>query len=343
MIENKIQPDADFNSVNIISLLYKWRKQLFIVFIGALVISSIASFLITPKFKSEVIMFPTQTNSISKSLLNENNSGKEDILKFGEEEDAEQMLQILNSDEIRGKICKKYNLLKHYEIDEDDKFRNTLLYDEYEDNISFERTEFMSVKITVLDKDPQMAANITNDIADLLDSVKNQMQHERARQGLKVVEMAFEAQKSYIRFLEDSLNKLRKLGINDYETQSQAFNEQYALAISKNNTAGIKSLEEKLQILSTYGGTYVSLREKIEHEIKQLTIVKSKFEQARLDAEQNITSKFIVNRAYKAEKKSYPIRWLIVVGSTIAALLLSLLIILFVENVTAIREIKSDE
>jgi uncharacterized protein involved in exopolysaccharide biosynthesis len=337
---NNTTPEPEFYSVNILSLLYKWRKQLLVVLVLAAVFSAIASFMITPKFKSEVIMFPTQTNSISKSLLNENNTGKEDILKFGEEEEAEQMLQILNSDDIRANICKKYDLLKHYDIDESNKYKNTLLFKEYQDNISFERTEFMSVKISVLDKDPVMAANITNDIAALVDSVKNNMQHDRARQGLKIVSSAFEAQKSYIKSLEDSLNKLRKLGINDYETQSQAFNEQYALAISKNNTAGIKSLEEKLEVLSNYGGAYVSLREKLDHEINQLSIVKSKYEQSKVDAEQTITSKFIVNRAYPAEKKSYPIRWLIVVASCVSAMLASFLIILLIENVNQIRDAK---
>ncbi|MCC6252858.1 MAG: hypothetical protein IT238_10390 [Bacteroidia bacterium] len=322
-----------FNSVNLISLFLNWWKQLVIVGVLAVVFSSIASFMITPKYKSEVIMFPTQTNSISKALLNENNSGKEDILKFGEEEEAEQMLQILNSDYIRNRICNKYDLMKHYDINPKNKFKNTLLFKEFEDNINFERTEFMSVKVTVLDKDPQMAADITNDIAALVDSVKNEMQHERARQGLKIVELALNSQKEYIKSIEDSLNNLRKLGINDYETQSQAFNEQYALAISKNNTAGIKSLEEKLLILSTYGGAYVSLREKLQHELNQLSIIKSKYEQAKIDAEQFITSKFIVNKAFKAEKKSYPIRWLIVVVSTVSALLISLLAILLIENV----------
>jgi hypothetical protein len=108
-------------------------------------------------------------------------------------------------------------------------------------------------------------------------------------------------------------------------------------AISKNNTAGIKSLEEKLDILSTYGGSYVSLREKLQHEINQLSIVKSKYEQAKIDAEQSLTSKFIVNRAFKAEKKSYPIRWLIVTVSIVSSLILALLAILLIENIKEVK------
>jgi hypothetical protein len=52
-----------------------------------------------------------------------------------------------------------------------------------------------------------------------------------------------------------------------------------------------------------------------------------------VDAEQNLPQKFIVSNAYKAEKKSYPIRWLIVVISTLGALFLTILIIITFEQI----------
>jgi hypothetical protein len=184
----------------------------------------------------------------------------------------------------------------------------------------------------VLDKDPQLAANICNTISELMDSVKNGMQKQRAVAGLKIVERSYLALKDEIRGINDSLKSLRMLGINDYETQSQVFNEQYATAIAKNNSSGAKLLEEKLKILSTYGGSYVSLRELHEAQIKQLALIKAKYEEAKVDAEQILTQKFIVNKATKAEKKSYPIRWLIVVISTISALIFGFIVLLLIEN-----------
>jgi hypothetical protein len=216
--------------------------------------------MITPKYKSTVIMFPTQTSSISKALLSENN-GKDDILKFGEEEEAEQMLQILNSDDIKARISSQFNLMQHYDIDTTDVYKYTKLFDEYKDNISYERTEFMSVKVDVLDKDPKIASAICNEISNLMDSVKNKMQKQRAIAGLHIVERSYLALKQEIQGINDSLKVLRLMGINDYETQSQVFNEQYAMAIAKNNTAGARLLEDKLKVLSMYGGAYVSLRE----------------------------------------------------------------------------------
>ena len=66
-------------------------------------------------------MFPVATNSISKVLISQNSGIKEDILGIGEEEQAEQMLQMLNSNLIRDRIIQKYNLIEHYNIPRDSK------------------------------------------------------------------------------------------------------------------------------------------------------------------------------------------------------------------------------
>jgi len=294
--------------------------------IASIVFSS--SFFITPKYKSTVIMFPTSTNSVSKALMADNYGATQDILQFGAEEQSEQLLQILNSNKIRARIIEKYNLLEHYNISSKSKFKNTKLFKKYENNIRFRRTEFMAVEIEVLDKDPQMAADIANDIAALLDSTKNTMQRERAIQGLKIVEAEYLKLKNEILKMEDSLKELRKLGINDYETQAEAYNTQHAIALSHNNASGAKAIEEKLKILSEYGSSYVSIRDALEFDKKQLSVLKTKYEEAKVDAEQELPGKFVVNSAFKAEQKSYPIRWLIILVSTLSSMLLGVVSIL---------------
>ena len=42
-------------------------------------------------------------------------------MDFGEEEQAEQLVQILQSSRIRDKVVSKFNLLDHYEIAKNDK------------------------------------------------------------------------------------------------------------------------------------------------------------------------------------------------------------------------------
>ncbi|HRH64373.1 MAG TPA: hypothetical protein PLI68_13715 [Bacteroidia bacterium] len=338
MLENS-NGQREFNSSNLIALVLKWKKQLATVAGIAFLISTIvAFFVLEPKFKSTVVLFPASTASISKSLLILNPQEKDDILKFGEEAEAEQLLQILNSDEIRERICQKYDLLHHYEIGDKEKYKLTKLYDKYEDNISFRRTELMSVKIEVLDKDPKIACDIANDISSLLDTIKNKVQHERAMMGLKIVEGEYYGLKQEIKDIEDSLKTLRRMGINDYESQSAAFNEQYATALAKGNNAGVKQLEDKIKILSEYGGAYLSMGNYVELLREQLSLVKAKYQEAKVDAEKNIAAKFIINRGYIAEKKSYPIRWLVIAASMISSLLFALLFIIGYENYYTINK-----
>lgn len=291
-------------------------------------------------------MFPTSTNSISKALLTEGFGMKQDILEFGEEEQAEQLLQILNSNVIRSKVVEIFHLMDHYGIDSTERFKNTHLFREYEKNITFKRTEYMAVQITVLDKDPQMCADIANKVSDLVDSVKNQMIRDRALQGLRIVETEYKELERQVAQMEDSMTSLRKLGVHDYETQSEMINQQLAIEIAKGNQRGVNALEDKLKVLAEYGGAYVSLRDALLHEKKQLSAIKAKYSEARVDAEQVLPQKFIVNSAYKAEKKSYPVRWLIVVVTCLSTLLFAILILIAFESLvrnTGHRKIPSEK
>lgn len=286
-------------------------------------------------------MFPTSTNSISKSLLSENTSSKQDILQFGEDEQAEQLLQILNSNRIRDRVIRRFNLMDHYDIKPNEKYRYTRLYNEYEDNIKFSRTEYMAVKVDVLDKDPQYAADIANTIADFLDSTKNAMQKERAIMAFRIVENEFLSLKAEVQVMEDSLTQLRILGVYDYESQSEMINMQLAIELAKGNKSAIKALEDRLEVLAKYGGPYVSIRDALEYEKKQLSLVKAKYEEAKIDATEVLPQKFIVSKAYKAEKKSYPVRWIIVLISTLSAFLLVVLILAVLDSLSRYNKKKS--
>lgn len=334
-MENKDEQDFDMSSTNLIVFLYNWRKLLVGVAIAAAIISAIVSLLLENKYESSVIMFPTTTNSISKALIGEN-GGKADVLELGEEEQAEQMLQILNSDEIRSRIMEKYDLMKHYDIDADDKYKYTKLVKEYESNISFKRTEFMSVAIEVLDKSPDTAALIANNIASLLDTVKNRMQKEIAKEALKIVEDEYFFMINYMKTMEDSLYKIRLMGVHDPESQAEVLTRELAIAIREDKPKAVDAIQEKLDILSKYGGIFVSIRDNFEWDRKQLSYLKSKYAEAKIDAEKSLEHKFVVNNAKPAEKKSYPIRWLIVVTSTLGAFLMSVFLIITFQSLKSL-------
>jgi uncharacterized protein involved in exopolysaccharide biosynthesis len=339
---NEKKTNEDFDSSSLIIFLYKWRTPLFIVIIVAAFGSWFFScpWFITPKFRSTVILYPTSTSSVSKALLSEQSSKGQDLMAFGEDEQAEQLLQILNSNKIRDRIIQKFNLLQHYRIDSTYRYKNESLYKEYEKNINFRRTEYMAVEISVLDKDPQMAADIANKIADLLDSVKNEMQRQRAYSGYRIVEAEYNSLKEEVDKIADSLVALGKLGVNDVEYQSQALNTQMAIATMNNNKAAMAALQKRLDVLGKYGGLYMSLKNALEFKTHQLTLLQAKYKEAKVDAEEDLPQKFIVNNAFKAERKSYPIPWLIVLVTTFSAFFLAIIVIIMIEKISAFESQK---
>lgn len=326
---NDNQKDTSFSSKYLCRLLVEYRKSVLIILIAAALLAVLFSspLFITPLYKSTAILYPTSSNSISKVLISTTFQSNNDIMNFGESEQTEQMLQVLNSNRIRDKVMERYHLMEHYGIKPDSRYPYTKLNRLYDSRIKFRRTEYNAVKITVLDSDAELAATMANDIAELFDTTMNAMQKEVAVKAFKLVETEYNSLCAEMAALEDSLNTLRKLGVFDYEAQAEMLSQQLAVELGKSNTQGVKNIQNQLDILAEYGGAYYAISEKLDHDRLQLSLVKTKYEEAKVDATEDIPHKFVVTSAFKAEHKSYPIRWIIVTVTVVATFLLLLLLL----------------
>jgi uncharacterized protein involved in exopolysaccharide biosynthesis len=315
-MENAKQTDYNFSSVDL--LIYIWKKRAILIGVGLItgIASIIISLLITPMFKSQVIMFPASNASISRDLLSQAYSGRQYVYGFGEEQEAEQLLQVLNSEPIRSRIIQKYNLMEHYEIRSEEKFPLTRLQEVYNSNIHFRLTEYMSVEIAVMDRDPAFAANIANDISALVDTVFNSMKKERAREALRLVEREYLEAAQRLTALRDSMDYL--------STQ-----------VSENMKTNGNTTSNLIKTISQNGALYITMWNMIRSETTLVTNLSLKYKEARLEAEQNLPHKFVVEQAYPSEKKAYPKKSLIVIVSTLASLLFALILLIVIDNIRA--------
>ena len=323
-----------FSSKFLCNLLWKYRKSVLIILTSAALLALLFSspLFITPLYKSTVILYPTSSNSISKVLISTTYQSNKDILEFGETEQTEQMLQVLNSNRIRDKVIERFNLMEHYGIKPTQKYPYTKLNKLYDNRIKFRRTEYNAVRITVLDTDAALAAEIANEIAELFDSTMNTMQKEVAIKAFKLVETEYNSLCAEMAALEDSLNTLRSLGVFDYESQVEMLSQQLAVELGRSNYQGVKNIQKQLDILAQYGGAYYAINEKLDHDRLQLSLVKTKYEEAKVDATEDIPHKFVVTSAYQAEYKDYPIRWIIVVVTVMATFLFLILLLAIIDK-----------
>lgn len=314
-MENKEQKSYNFNSVDL--LIYIWKKRWILGGVGfiAAVASIIISLMITPMFEASVIMFPANNVMVSKELLVQNFSG-ENVHGFGEEEQAEQLLQVLNSEPVRTRVIQKYNLMEHYEIDPDSKYPMTELFEQYRSNINFRLTEYMSVEISVRDRDPEYAASIANDISDLVDTVYNSMIKDRAWEALRLVEREYRDAEVDLIHLRDSLDMVSNQLSSEIET-------------------GDEPTDIVIRALSENGALYFSMINLVRNQSQIVAGLSLRFKEARLEAEQDLSYKFVVERAFPPEKKAYPNKSLIVIVSTFAALLFALIVLIVIDNIRA--------
>ncbi len=335
-MENKTaQPVVVNNAFELIR--FTWSKKWILIALSAVafIASVIISSTITPRFKSSVILFPAASVSLSKSLVETSSiqTDNRDIMSFGEDDEAERMLQILHSNQIKDHIVNKFDLMAHYRIDPSSSFPYTRLDKKYKGNIRLKRTEFMSIEIEVLDTDPQMAADIANEIASFVDSTIHNMQRQRAVEAFSIVEKEYNGSQHEIDQISDSLRKIRELGVIDYESQAASLNTAYANALAQGNRAAAGAILNRMNTLSRYGGIYIELSKKLESEIERHGQLKIKYASSKINLEQTLPQIFIVDRAVKAERKAVPRRSIIAMVTTLSTFALALLLLLIVDQI----------
>jgi uncharacterized protein involved in exopolysaccharide biosynthesis len=324
-------------TIKLLAKVYKWRKKLIIVTVAAAVLSIVASFIISPQYKATAIIFPSRTFSVAKLLVEQNAGNQEDYMELGDEDDAEKLLQILNSVEIREMAAKQYDLYTAWKIPRDNDLTAHYLNLKWNEMVSFKRTDYVSIRIDVYDYQSDRAAKIANSIVEYADSVKFRMTREVARQAFAIVEEEYNNYNKNVADMEDSVQVIRELGILDYKSEMKAYSKEMAKAVANGDERAKSQLKGKLDTLQKYGMAFVDLTEKLKKYRFKYPVIKGKYDEAFVNLSKHLPSKFIVDKAQRNEKKAKPVRALIVVVSTFSAFLLALLFLLFADKLVAIK------
>ena len=312
--------------------LWKWRKKLIIITIVSGILGTVVSFLIPPKYKAEVEFYPTTINSIGNAFFTDLNKREADVLAFGEEEEAENALQLLQSSKLIGRVVKNFKLFDHYGIGLAGIKPKYKLGSKIKKNIKFKRTRGLSVKIEVYDKDPMMAAKIANGIASIYDTVKSEIQHEVAMQALEVIQSEYESKEKEVEELRKNLKILADKGVTNFEEQARAISEEIYEARSQGKNARAEELEKEQKQLAKFAGEFTYFNETLILESEVLVQLRKRLKKALVDVNKTITHKFILTEADVPEVKSKPQRKLIVLLSCTSSLFLASILVLVFEN-----------
>lgn len=263
--------------------------------------------------------------------MTELNQRQKDPLEFGEDEEAEKALQVLQSGDLMSRLIRNFNLYKHYGINPKNGNPKTAISNMIESNFSFSRTRYLSVKIEVLDEDPKMAADLANGIAALYDTIKTEIQRQIALPALEIIKRAVKQKQDKIQDIKNRIRNLGDSGVTNYEEQSRALAEEIYKAQSLGRNDKVRDLLEQQKSLVKSGGDFIQLSELIKHEEEKESDLLAQLEKREVDVKETLSHKFTVSAADVPEIKAWPRRTLLVIFSTFTAFCVAALGLLFLE------------
>ncbi len=326
----------DISAKDLMVKIIKWRKTFLMITIVSALVTGILVFLMPKQYKSTVVLFAARQFSVSKLVIEPNSGNQEDYMQIGDEDDVEKLIQLLSSDALKIKVANAFDLWDRWKI-KDTVFGYHYLKLKWEDMVVIKRTEFNSVKVDVYDYTANGAAQIANGISDYCDTVKHEMTQSVASGVLKIVKDEYENTLLRMKELEDSLTVLRKLGVLHYKEQVKAYSKSYARAIEKNDAGAMKRLEAKLDTLKKYGSAYQNIHDNLEKYSFKYPDIKAKYDEALVNYNTSLPSKFVIEKAKPNEYKAKPNRLLILTVTIIASNLLGLLFLLFREKINKLK------
>ena len=307
-----------FNSAELLRLIDKWKFHLLTIVVVAAVLAGIFSgpTFITPLYKSQAILYPANVES------------------YSEESETEQMLQIFGSQDITDSVINRFNLGRHYEIDKNYKYYKTALYNEYHEKVSISKTLYESVSIVVLDKDPDTAALIVNSLIELYDKKVAWLHKGKYYEVIDMYNYQLANKTKTIDSLKGVLQVLgNEHGIIEYGSQSAEIMRGLLGTMDGDiSQVNKKEVERMKQNLQQYGGQLVEVIDMIHQETRTYVDIKLDMEMALRFVNSDMTYSNIISAPIATDKKEYPVRWIIVFVASIAALVFSMLAIMFIEN-----------
>ncbi len=301
--------DNNFNNLSLVQLVLKWKWHILIITVAAAILGAIfsSSLFITPLYKSEAVAYPAN------------------ISPYSDESETEQMLQIINSQSIMDSIIEKYDLWSDYKIDKNYKFAKTYMLNEYRSKIKISKTPYEAVSITVMDKDPFVACDIAKDILNFYDQKVHKLHTQKVGEVVAMYERQLSQKQKNIDSLKNRLTEIStEFGVTDYSGQSRE--------VTRGYLAGSAKATELKNNLETYGAEAVDLRTKIEAEANTYVSTKVDYEQNLRFYYSDLTYSNIITEPFPADKKAFPVRWVVVTLSALGALLLSIVVVFIIEN-----------
>lgn len=307
-----------FQNIELVKVLQRRRLHLAAAVVMAAILSVVFSGerFITPKYKSTAFVYPVN------------------IIPYSMETPTEQLLQLFGSSDVRNMMVKRFRLPDYYEIDTASASGKSRMYLMYDENVTVRRTEFESVRIDILDKDPIVASEMVAELIHYVDIKARSVQREKTAEVVQIYADQLRLKKTQLDSIDELLSQLRiRYGLLDYKTQSKEVIKSYLkLATNNSSVSQYRGVDSMYRHLEYKGGDLIALSSQEKSLLSDYNTIKTNYDQAVSDMTKELTYTNIMANPFPADSKSYPIRWVIVLVSIVATFMLSLICFIIIDR-----------
>lgn len=371
---------AKLNIYDLLHIFVKWRKLFIVNFILAAIVSSTVALLLPVWYTATTVVLPPSGSGMAlPSFLPKNLAGM--ASSFGLDTQSESIYySILASRTIKERLIEQFDLRNVYEMTDEDYVEDLL--DAFDSHMFVTAREDDAIIISFEDQEPERAQELANACTDELDKIYRELTSEMAHNNRVFIEKRLDEANDSLFAIQNELREFQKsTGAISLPEQLQSMitaaaelkAEQIANdiqlevmgnSLSKDHPmiAQLRATSHQMQfkydnmISGKESELFINLKDipalsqqfaDIYRRIKiQATLIEflyPQFESARIQEQKETGNVQVIDRARLPERKTKPVRKIIVILSCFTAMVVTLVLVLLIDYLKALPERNADD
>jgi capsule polysaccharide export protein KpsE/RkpR len=345
------------------NLILLYKKRWFIIGNSAFIaILSVIIALMLPVYFASNATLKTSSTSSASFLSMLSGLPMADMGFSNLNDELNQFISIIESRTFREHLVTSFDLVNRYEQTDIDR-----AIEKFGDYIQYEVTDYGYLKIRAIDRNPAFAKMLADTMLSLMDQMYKEMNQEENSYNRQALENRLRQNEKDLQDAQERLRDFQaKYGVVDIPAQTSAaievYSQIYAQMVAaeielfttrlnfspeaiqvKNLEALVSNLDNKLQQLLNnpqsespfvsfkklpdYGLEYANLYREVEIQAKIMELLYPQYEQARMEEMKTVPSIIVLDYPKEPLHKFKPRRSLIVIGTSMAGFIFSLIFV----------------
>lgn len=308
--------DKEFNLINAIRIILKWKVQLITLVVLSGVIAAVFSvFVMDEWFLSYSTFYPTNQALTDRNNIFGNEASAD---YFGDKADVNRVLTIANSVPIIDFVIDSFKLAEHYDVSKEKTYWRTIVRKKFEKKYEAIKTERDAVQISLYDTDPKTAAAIVNTIVEKVDALNKQYVAESKTKIYTAVDDQIKKLQEDVAFYNDTLASLGEL---------------YKIKVSTGADGTVIIEGGNYKAVQVYK-SIMSRQTNANRELNNMMNIHGQLEVSKTN---NESSLYILEKAFASDRREKPVRSLVVLITMLVTAFVALVGVLLIEEIKEIK------